>query len=58
MRNFKQKRRLTHWFDPWFGATRNFNSYSIVIIVYMTLYGGRDSNVDVDDFLSLLSGWD
>ena len=45
-------------YNPGFGAARNWNNDDVASIVYMIQDRDLDSNVDMDDILSLLFEWD
>ena len=44
--------------NPEFGAAREWNNNAVASIVYMIQDRDYDSNVDMDDILSLLDEWD
>ena len=45
-------------YKPVFGAAREWKNNTVASIVYMIQYRDYDSNVDMDDILSLLAKWD
>ena len=51
--------RKSPWrYDPGFGASREWNNESVASIIYMIQDGDINSNVNMDDILSLMSEWD
>ena len=50
--------KYPHRYDPVFGAAREWKNGDIASIVYKIQYGYLNSNVDMDDILSLLTKWD
>ena len=57
-RRSERIRNSSQRYNPGFGAARKWNNDAVASIVYMIQDRGFDSNVDTDDILSLLSGWD
>ena len=49
---------LPQWFNPKFGAAREWKNNAVASIVYMIQDRDYDSNVDTDDILSLLAEGD
>ena len=52
IRNYPQR------YNPGFGAAREWNNGDVANIVYMIQYRDLNGNVDTDDIISLLAGWD
>ena len=55
MRCSKRIRNSPQRYDPGVGDAREWNNENVSSIVYMIQYGDLNSNVDMDDILSLLS---
>ena len=58
VRRFECIRKYPHWYDPGFGADREWKNDNVASIVYMIQYGYLNRNIYTDDILSLLSEWD
>ena len=58
MRRSKRIRKYPHWYDPVFGAAREWNNDDVASIVYIIKDEYLNSNVYTDDILSLLAMWD
>ena len=58
MRRSKRIRKYSHWYDPIFGAAKEWENDAIASIVYMIQDWDLNNNVDTDDILSLLAEWD
>ena len=57
VRRSERIRNFPQWFNPRFGASREWKNDAVASIVYMIQYRDFDSNVDTDDILSLLAEW-
>ena len=58
VRRSERIRNSPQWFNPGFGATREWKNDAVASIVYMIQDRYFDSNVDTDEILSLLAEWD
>ena len=58
VRRSERIRKSPQWYNPGFGAARECNNDAVASIVYMIQDGYLNINVDTDDILSLLAGWD
>ena len=58
MRRSERIRNSPQQYNPVFGAAREWKNYDVASIVYMIQDRDLDSNVDMDDILSLLAKWD
>ena len=58
MRLSKCIRNGPKWYNPGFGASREWKNDAVANIVYMIQDRDINSNVDTDDILSLLDEWD
>ena len=58
MRRSERIIKYPQWYDPGFGAAREWKSGSVKSIVYITQDGDINSNVDTDDVLALLDECD
>ena len=58
MRRSKRIINSPHRYKPGFGDAREWNNDAVASIVYMIQDRDLNSNVDTDDILSLLAGWD
>ena len=54
-RRSERTRNSPQWYNPGFGAAREWNNDAVASIVYMIQDRDIDSNVDTADILSLLS---
>ena len=51
-------RNSPQWYNPGFGAAREWKNDYVASIVYMIQDRDHNSNVDTDDILSILAEWD
>ena len=51
-------RKSPQWFDPFWGATRQWNSDVVSSLFYMIRNGSYSTNVVTDNILLLLVEWD
>ena len=58
MRSFERIRNSQQRYNPGFEAPREWNNDAVASIVYMIQDRDLNSNVDMDDILSLLAEWD
>ena len=58
VRHSKRIRNSPQWYNPVFGAAREWKNDDVASIFYMIQDRDLDSNVDTDDILSLLAEWD
>ena len=57
MRRFGRIRKYPHWYDPVFGASREWKSDYVASILYMFQDGGFNINLGTDEILSPLAEW-
>ena len=58
VRRSERTRNSPHWYNPGFGAAREWKNDAVASIVYMIQDRDFDSNVDTNEILSLLAEWD
>ena len=58
VRRYKRIRNSPQWYNPGFGAAREWNNDTVASIVYMIQDIYLNSSVDTDDILLLLAEWD
>ena len=58
VRRSKGIRNSPQWYNPVFGAAREWKNDAVAIIVYMIQDRDLNSNVNTDDILFLLDEWD
>ena len=58
MRRSERIRNSPQWYNPLFGAAREWNNDAVESIVYMVQDRDLNSNIGTDDILSLLDEWD
>ena len=58
VRRYKKTRNSPQRYNPVFGAAREWKNDAVASIVYMIQDSDLNSNVDMDDILSLLVEWD
>ena len=51
-------RKYPWWFDPWFGAARQWKGDTVASLVYIIQYRYYDIYVDTNRILLLLADWD
>ena len=55
VRRSKCIRKSQQWYDPGFGAAREWNNDTVASIFYMIQDGDLNRNVDTDDILLLMA---
>ena len=58
VRRSERIRNSPQWYNPVFGAAREWNNDAVASIVYIIQDRDLNSNVDTDDILLLLDEWD
>ena len=57
VRRSERIRNSPQWYNPGYGAAREWNYDAVATIVYMIQDRDININVDMDDILSLLAEW-